>query len=559
MAGVTSYGHLVFEVDLTIVEAALNETFRMAVGLEALTPRATSPAYTKQVRAYVTAIRRRHAQLRREWSNTKEAFEEPTPSHESRMKRFILGAIALITGVFSSILGLFNTAQLTAISNSAETVDGQHLVEVLQNHETRLTLLEDRVLRLNGTLMRVLSHLRQAEDEEHLTATFALVDSYVSSVETQTARYVRGLVSLLNHRVTPELVDSTTMRQALRRLASKARKQGYMLTTEGVAAPIYMLPVSFLVQNQKVQVFIHVPLLRRGSILALYEFIPFPLPIPSSDGYLQLESEEQFIAVNEEQSGYLPLNANTVRDCPILGNLMYCEHSNILYKDFSSSCLSALYSADYRAVKERCHFTVSSIRSKVQQLSPTLFLVFHPKISQLRIDCPTKAAEVHNFVGPKLIEVDPNCRGNGHDYSFLSEFTFNLNFSVINMEFELPLNISFDSLPSNNLQRILVQQGKVTVKDLTKEFAPIHHSNSPWLWVAVTCGLGLLIILGVVWCKRTRSNPTVALAAHYHHSPSHEEEPHNDPAPSTSTQSNNPVSTVKDSKSKIIKVKKSPS
>ena len=479
MAGITSYGHLTYDINLHDIDATLHFAYETLEKLKTYKDGVKDEEARRRLRTYYNAFKRQLRQMSKEWSNMKMIFiperaNDSSIIHLSRPPRFIATSIALVAGITSTMMGIFNTAALSSLSDNID--NEEHLVEVLQEHETRITLIEEDVLRLNKTTNKIYLHLSQTASLERIDALAIHLESYLSLVQAQIFRFNQGLEALLHHRASPAFLHSDQLYPALERLSERAKAQGYLFSTEQMEAGIYMLDTSFLVlDDDRLRIFIHLPLLRSGSILELYQLLPLPINVNGTDRQLQIAGIDYLIGVNEDQDYYTLFPYTDLAECDFLGHVYFCEHHNILRRDFGETCISALYKEDERSVVKECDFSVALPKFHISQISATDFVVYHPYESRTRVDCPNREPKSFNIVGSHLFRLEPNCRGIHEKYSFVAEKDFGVNITIArsNMTIALQDLLQFEEndFPKEEFDRLMAgNDHPISIRQLKKEF-----------------------------------------------------------------------------------------
>lgn len=489
LAGVSAYGHMTFDLDLDSVDQELDQARRLTDVFEASHIRSNRTKFLQRLDMYEGSVERRVSQLFREWDNIKLVFVDNLPGQlsvtqsrqvEERPKRFIFTSIALVSGVAATVSSIFSVAALSSMSETVDRGDQNHMIEILQQHERRTTFLEDKVVRLNKTLDYVLNEITLTGSLAHLDSLMIYINAYLGILEEQVGRIRAGLRALLNHQITPALLDSMSLYDALRRLGKRAQRHGYMFPTEAMLSAVYSLPTSFLMlPSRKLRVFVHLPLMKQGTVMKLYEFVPMPIILNGTNYHLSMDSVPGLLAINEDQDGFTVLPYTQLDDCSHIANLLVCKHHNVLMKEFQSSCLASLWKEDGVSAARVCSYNVEPARFIVRQLTGTDFAVYHPTDEKLRIECPSGSNMVMRFTGSKLIKLEPNCRALNDHYSFISERNYGLSMSVEMVNYTVNVEeLMGEDYDSTDLHQWLKGTNvPIPVRQLRKEF---HFNKKAW-------------------------------------------------------------------------------
>ncbi len=523
LAGVSSFGHLSADIDISAIEEEIKLAETFVARLKKAHNKSDNIRFRTRAKKMAVAIQKRVDLMKFEWLNTKVIFLDNYPGEKSiqsdtltengvRVRRFLFTTIALLGGLSATVSGIFSMEALNSLSAARDQDDNEHLIEVLQGHEGRLTLLEDKEFKLNATMIQVIAKVHDAEKMEHLHSVDLLVQSYLGLVEEQVRRFRYGLQGLLDHRITPALLNTNALYDALRRLGRKARQQGYIFPTDTIISSVYMFRTSFLMlENKCLRVFIHIPLMKQGSIMKLFQLLPMPLKLNGTDHHLMIDSVPGLIAVNQNLDGYSILPFSDLKDCNHVANILVCEHHNVLLKRFGDTCLGALYKEDGKRATEVCDFSLHHTRFSVTQVTATHFAVFHPKLEKLRIECPDAAPNVTSFEGNRMVFLKPNCRALNSHYTFTAEQNIGVNLTTQTSSYNINITTLFgEDVDTDDLNKMLRGSDQpLPVRRLREEFHFRKVSTggffsallNPSHWFAsISSNLALIggVILGIV-------------------------------------------------------------
>ncbi len=523
LAGVTSWAHLSFTVNLTEVDQELQIADYLAKKFKEMKKNTEDEDALRIIRLYEGVLMRRVRQIKREWSNLRNIFTHPEQvlaEGGRRVRRFIVATAAVV----STLLGVLNLQELLHLSNSIEAEDSEYIVNVLQDHELRVSLLEQKVLKINGTVEKIKKVLQKNVLLTHVEALSVQIEMYLDVIAFEVNRYKSGLSGLLSGKITPDFIDSNKLVGALSRLAIKAKQGGYVLPT--LVQHIFQLPTSFISKNNVVQVLIHLPMLRETDLLRLYKFIPLPISLNVSHQHLTLDQTGGMIAVTDDLSGYSLVSEEEEKDCQTISNVKFCPHHNVLYRNFNQFCLSALFREKASVISEVCDFSVAPAHYEAKQLGPTRFLLYHPIEDKVQIQCTTGIQTI-KFKGSKILNLDPDCKGVNDKYSFVAERNVGLNFSYHFSTVSTSTKQIFEGFEVDKLD-FRVQNKPIKVRDIVSEYRARHRASAGFFGrlgagaasLCILVILGVLVFLIVRTCLRGRQKkPVQAVELNVHQPP----------------------------------------
>ena len=549
LAGGVSFGHLLFTIDLNKMDAIFDNYDRT---IERFTE-AAKPLDETVVK-HAKIITRKHnvrmASAKLQWSNYKAIFyervrvkrddlEEKPLDHEippypntnmaeawenssdqerngtvlERQKR----VIGLVLGIFGALsmlgtaLGLFSLASLSQMDGQEKDKDGKEfIIEHLQDHESRISQLERQHNYTTKSIQQIHEEAYDNSVWRKIRPMEQYLDQYVALAEMEMHRRINGLDNVLHQRLSPQLINTTILEDGLQALADRAGKQDFQSPVSKLAQ-LYQLPTSFLgSETGIVNIFIHVPLVRTGSVLQLYEYLPMPIAIRNSYLSIQVEPETRLLAVNPEKTGMLLLDPETLESCYHIGELYICKNTNYLLRDFAAYCITNLFLGDTDQASKVCTTKVMPQRVVVMQTDAEEFFVFHPETMSLNIDCGSERIVNLKFKGTKKIHIRPGCYGHNSAYSLVAYKSFSLNFTVLErpnlwrptkMLSDLTLEQIHTLLPTPPNQPVFVE-------NLKQQYDAIQAAQfgRPWqtnLGLALSWPIvPILICVAILWlCK----------------------------------------------------------
>lgn len=309
-----------------------------------------------------------------------------------RIKRFVLAMFFAVVAIGSL---LFSATQMDSMASRAnhnrdETVrlfnKDEHAIRV---HDEAIRSMNESIQALNQAVDATFGHI---ETLQITLKTYAAMDSYFS----EHTRILRGLTSLFQHRLSPELIHSKPLADSIKAQQEKFSRMGYRLGLESLD-DIFRAPTSWIMYgNATLFVATHVPVYRTSTRFKLLQpdktmyFAPPPLPPGSDESSTSpdkyafiVEGEADLLAVSQDGRYYQTLNWAQLNECSKVGALYVCPDSNVLQRTETelSSCLVALYKGNLEHIRKLCRHKSVKRANYALQISSNRFLV--------RVDTPT--------------------------------------------------------------------------------------------------------------------------------------------------------------------------
>jgi hypothetical protein len=444
-----------------------------------------------------------------------------------RQKRgAFLNVLGGLGGVAAVVSTLYTYHELATLS------DGQQRnTRELSRASTRLAMNARSIGILNRTLTefagRVRSNTVQRGVDEVILHSFLTLNVVID----ETTRVIRGLNMLAQRRLSPDLVQVSSLAESLTQLKSLMQQDGFELGIESLE-DVFMCETShILLSSGELIVFLHLPALRQRSVLRIYEHLAVPLVVPGStdDHALTLfaDTSERFLAVTEDERTFIEMGRDDLDRCQHFGSTFFCKGSNVYDRRPASSCLLGLYKREAAMIQKACKWRIVVSEDFAVQVTNSTFLVYQARSSLVKLKCGIESSEV-TFQGLRRVGVPSGCQlytpsfeldgaGNfGVDLKGFKEHWF--NYSSM-WDWSLLAETKADSNWLSDLALVGSMEGLSL-----PEMSDLHHTSHLtryWGWV-ITLGVLLLIVgLGLVvykvywkqgslmemgWCQLARCN-----------------------------------------------------
>jgi hypothetical protein len=177
-----------------------------------------------------------------------------------RVKRQAVVGAFLVLGLVAATSSIYSAMQLAALS-AAQEVN----VQILQEHETRLSVNERSIALINSTVLRMGKKVAELSDSLGTDVLILQLGFTLDSVFEDSTRILRGLNALADHRLSPDFVKTSKMTEALLQLENSMQREGYKLGLETMN-DIFRCDTSHLVwDNGTLNIYLHIPAYKINS------------------------------------------------------------------------------------------------------------------------------------------------------------------------------------------------------------------------------------------------------------------------------------------------------
>lgn len=318
---------------------------------------------------------------------------------KSRHKRFV-GALVLIAGaaiyaaIVSTVSLVYSAVEIDRIWKGLASLQESHNQLVLHVQE-----VINSTQHLNE-MVRDLNNFHQLAIEKNPAVTGIKFGVKLKAVEEDVI-FLEHLFSDLQkgrlyegffRKNMANLTLSTLMQSAI----AKAAVTGYRpIVTHEIE--YLALDVSHVIKGKEIVIIMHIPCVRVESEMTIYKLLPFPYPLSlnfekeyfgsNHETGLYIETEDQLIAVNKDNSRYKLFTQSYLQTCFHRNTLYVCENNNRVLKNFDHHCVSALYDANVKAIHNQCKFRRRPLVEHVVQIGSENFLIFSPISTDAPVSC----------------------------------------------------------------------------------------------------------------------------------------------------------------------------
>jgi hypothetical protein len=197
---------------------------------------------------------------------------------------------------------------------------------------------------------------------------------------------------------------------------------------------LLQLETSYSSSGSTISIILHVPISPKDSVLRLFRFKPFPLPL-SSRLTLTPKVDTDVLAISHGDRFSVELRHADLMDCHSVNRFYLCEKHGILRKTLSASCLGALWLQKFEEVHKLCGMQVQPYHEAVVQLANNWYLTYTPKAFTAPVKCQNGSeTDLHFRVGVNKHQVDSSCRATLHDHVVIADMNQYLDVPIKHFE-----------------------------------------------------------------------------------------------------------------------------
>jgi len=433
------------------------------------------------------------------------------PTIIKRARRQIIAIGTVMVGVITSLISIFTTRQLISMTSTNDDIidNTNHIVSAIQNHESRIQRENLRTKELQDHVKSLEQILLKSKQSNDLFINLFQLKIYATQINRHLTNIRDGLYELFKNKLSPKIVDITTIKRAMKTLEEAAYKRKYhMIIDKAIEA--YQLQSSFVaMENGIIFIMVHVPIYRASTLLQLYEYKPSPIELNNTNMQILIDPEQNYFSINNEQTLFSTYSHHEIaHKCTSINDIYHCQQHNILTKYNNKNCLVSLYNKSKRQIKENCNMKITQKEEVVFQINATSFFIYTPKRTQLQVSCEDEAEQTkHEIHQHNIIKLEQGCRAstNEHLISTGISLTEEVTMKRIKINLNLTDLVNFEKGEEEQFIKLLAQQPKaadkdVPLSDVLKKFhlkiISQHHLKSTVIGSAST--FMIIMIIGIV-------------------------------------------------------------
>ena len=431
-----------------------------------------------------------------------------------RNKRSILLGALAVAGIIAGASALFGLGQLKQmVERNAHNQEVN--VQILQDHESRLTVDHRSIIAINNTLANVGLKVANLNKQQTLLEVIMEASNTLSGVADDLTRVDIGMTNLIHLQLSPEIVHADAMALAVKKLRTRLLVDGWDTMIYNMDE-IFRCPVSHYVDdNDHLIVIVHIPISRQGTDMELYEYLRVPMVLAGSNvNPLSMVAfpESQFIAVSADGRKFKSFTTEELDACRTYSGIYFCGQTNI-YRHKQTDCITAIYSARLDLVKQLCHWKFNMVQDFALQIGATDFLLYQVESAKIQLVCGKDHAS-DSINGLVQVHVPPKCTlysssfemDGQENFTLVTDFIIGqtLNYHQIFEDLNLDVidlkNSTDDLLETLHSLNIVGSKDGLSVDNIKARYQMQVANHHTTIGTVSTFGfLGILILLCGIW------------------------------------------------------------
>ena len=427
---------------------------------------------------------------------------DPVFSILDREKRFVVGAAALAVATAATAVGVYNGVQIEFLKYQLTEVkeNTRRLFEIADLHEHQLRQVEVGI------------NLISIQLAESLQNDPALYDSRLSRIENQIRDRLRSTTHALqaaqHNRLAVDYLSPNLIRRLFPQLETTAKEFDCELLAK-LPSDLYQLDTSLLFDGTNAHLLLHIPMVPKQSLLRLFRLHPFPLPFFDTH-FLIPNVKNDILAVSSTASRlHVQLSSADLTGCHKMGTTYLCDRFGVLFRNFSNTCMGALYDQKFDTAKQLCDFHIEPVTERIYSLRKNQFMLYLTEAITAPMTCQGKTGErtsmeKHLGRGSQRFQLPAGCVARFNDHVVYSDMAikmpaetlhFQWNWASLDMFNEPAVKVDDELL---RLQSFGINRPSLASLGLTMSTA-----TSTWVSnvkIAIAVVTGIMVVIGIAVC-----------------------------------------------------------
>jgi hypothetical protein len=214
---------------------------------------------------------------------------------------------------------------------------------------------------------------------------------------------------------------------------------------------LFQLDTSYIRVKNEILVLVHVPCSNPSSLLTIYKYVPFPIPVlplfnpnittlntiqdvfdisspmaGSAKEGIHFQPDADLIAIGKNDKGrhrYILLSSAEMSACTKRSNAYMCERHQVTKSDLLGSYLGSLYLQSPLGVATNCKINCIPLKETVYQISNTNHIVFTPYPITTHISCHNGSYFPLKIKHTQQIRIPEGCLVELTNHTITSDFS----------------------------------------------------------------------------------------------------------------------------------------
>jgi hypothetical protein len=516
MVGEPSYGHVHFSIDTHSVMTHLTDLKLAIASMRKQIHEIPHPAVRSRAETF---LKHAHDDINDITHDFIDVLHLLGSSHSSktRTKRFL----SLLVAIGSLSMSIFNQAEILHLQSSmSNVIDTQHqLVNILQEHETAIHEVQHDISKIRDGFLILINEAEETHAMVKIHDAEIRIVMAISTLRQTISCIGNGIEKLLTNRVPLCFLSSVQTEKALNGILDKGRKLGLEMVSPHLAS-FLQYETSFLIVQNQIHIYVHVPLFNPTRRMDLLKFSNAPIPILPTLSFAFAPTEE-YLGI-DTNGLHATISQHQVSTSKKYGEYFFSESAIVMKKNLSSTCLGSIYSQNYKTLKSTCPAIFIKTTEAITTVAQNEYILITKTPQTIQVKCQGKTE--HIAVDTELhLKLNQPCEVTTKEHVIQTGYDLSVNEEVKKWPMNWNVTEHLFGLESHALESIvedlkLIKDHPTPIRDLHQLINNLTHktTNTITLIVLTTLALvllGMITFLIVRYCHLRKQNKTIANGA----------------------------------------------
>ena len=464
-----------------------------------------------------------------------QAMSEAVTPHDSNTSKAIQKReliTAIIVGIGAGIASFAIAATISSSFQQEELSAISHATNDL-NHAERLQL--DALLQVGSVqrdMTKLINGLIVANDGYYASIS---LNNRIHVVVDELERRLNDAEAVLQDagrsKVNINLLKQFDLQGSALHVAKEAEKRG-LVPLAMHASDWLALQASFVETDNGFDALLHVPIVKAGSLLAIYKNARIPVPTGDNLHMVIGGDRLQYIAVSPDRKAFKAFTEDAWQQCQQLGTFQLCDFGHTLriapqqpprHKD-EGLCVYYLLTRNFKAAGLTCEIFIGQETETIQRTGPREFLSYTHSPVEAQMDCEGNSNAFNHHLaftltGSQKITLPPNCRVRTPTHTFASADAGFMDRSHLTVTYAwpLPLEELTQGLDTSQFKSLLEDGHRLLHRTNSTRMIPLSHAvralndvstttNHTWMASGILAGIVAIIAASVTcYCCRKKN------------------------------------------------------
>ena len=267
--------------------------------------------------------------------------------------------------------------------------------------------LTNDTLALERNFLKLKGALEMMRSFELRVAHLLKIEGAIQQVTVLADKYFARLSSLMDGKVSMDLVSSKVARREIEDLKAAAFTNGFELVFQDFAQ-VYQLPASYMAKEGVISVVVDIPMVPITDYGKFALFKHDSLPFLLDGRLVRVKGESNMVAVSSNKDEFVEVSGSDLHGCLHTGSIFLCHYLDVKISASFPCFLCDIFTGKTKEVMRDCDLTFLSERFRLDRINSTSFLYYANSSQSGMLSCGVSQEQLR-LTGFGVRSFDPGC------------------------------------------------------------------------------------------------------------------------------------------------------